>query len=201
MPRLYTETNLVLELVYLQEHAPAVEHLLTLAAAGGCELAVPAFSLGEAHNEVVSEGQRYNTIREQVRYAANEMRRSARFAAQVSDVQAFLASLNTWKQVHLSSLADVLTRLASTAVVLNTTTAALQRAARLHADTGLEHFADAVVLATVLDDLRDRPADQTALVSTDTAFGAEAVKSLLRPLGCRYIGRFDQAVQFAEGGA
>lgn len=198
---LYVETNWFLQYANAEEELGAVDQILALAEAEAIDLVVPAFALGEAHAVIAHRGSEVRRALIGATGIAAQMRRSPFYAAEVAAASTFFESMHRWQQVHLARFETLLQRIGRAARCPGLSPRAASMLPPVRAEIGLA-VADAAILATILDDLDAQRGRSSAFVSTDRAhFGDPSVKARLAPFGCRYIARFDQAVQFAEGGA
>lgn len=167
MTRVYVETNFVLELALNQPQASVCERLLTLAESGSLELAVPAFCLVEPLWTLGHRRGQRQRLKESLDQELRQLRRSGRARDQVPgllQLSTTLVQLARDDEKQLSQvqrrLMDCSTVLAMDAQVLNESQSA-QRRRDLSGP-------DAVVFASVLCDLRQRPPTSAHFVTLNS---------------------------------
>ncbi len=194
---LYVETNFVLELAFLQEDHEHCEEIIGLAEgrAGGLQLVIPAFSVGEAYHRQIRQEAERSALQGRIINALDDISRTRPYAErsmELRDVTSFLEESNREDRGRLDS---VLKTLLSAAGVIPTTGAVIVEAFHLQRSRGLSP-PDALVYASVLSHLRSaapQGAQGSCFVTRDRDFTDDDIRADLEALGCKLLFKFEDA--------
>ena len=193
---LYVETNFVLELAFLQEDHEHCEEIIGLAEgrAGGLQLVIPAFSVGEAYHRQIRQEAERSALQGRIINALDDISRTRPYAErsmELRDVTSFLEESNREDRGRLDS---VLKTLLSAAGVIPTG-AIIVEAFHLQRSRGLSP-PDALVYASVLSHLRSaapQGAQGSCFVTRDRDFTDDDIRADLEALGCKLLFKFEDA--------
>ncbi|MGH8908400.1 MAG: PIN domain-containing protein [Egibacteraceae bacterium] len=194
MIRLYVETNFVLELTFDQEQSAACEQLRDFAEEGRVELVVPAYCLAEPHETFVRRRKKRQISQNEIEAELKQLRRSTSYKVAAEQIELVAALFAASAQEDLARLEDAVTRLAEAATLLPLTPRVVRRAYHLqkYMDIGPQ---DSFVLASVLDDLDDRPSSKAWFANRNTKdFEDPDVEALLADRNCQLLTSFGAAV-------
>jgi len=194
----YVESNFVLEIALGQEGAADARELLAAAQEGQIELAIPMFALCEPYATVTNNayGRRRTSeeLDSQLRRAErNQENRDLAAAAR----QGWAAAAVTLDKQEMDSLEAVVADLLQVATVLPLTAAIHAASISFQAEHDLAP-ADAVVYATVVDDLGQRTREEPKFFANRDGndFGTPAIRAQLRECNCELFVRFGAARGF-----
>lgn len=156
--RVYLESNFVLEVVLEQESARECEELLELARSSEVELAVPAFALVEPSKTLEWRQRERKRLNSEASQHLRQLGRTRSLAEKVETTSAALEELMVLTaQVAAERLLALREELVRVATVLPLTADTFRAANQLSGVHELE-FADALVLASVFEDVSVRGA-------------------------------------------
>src|SRR6516225_1916272 len=153
----YVESNFILELAYLQQQQASCDELLALAEAAQLLLAIPAFSLTEARLSLRRRAHRRRKFHDRLTREIREISRSEPYQAISTSAQPLTTALIESSEAEKQRLDSVLSRLLGTCEVISVQGTTAQRAFGLEVSVDLS-AGDAVILASILEDLAKRPA-------------------------------------------
>jgi hypothetical protein len=188
--RVYVETNFLLELVFEQEQSGQCELVLAWAEQGSIDLRAPAYSLFEANEAVQSRVEKRKSFQRDFREHLRQIKRQGPFAndASADGVESLLSRSTQSLEQRLNSCLGRLKSAAQSLVALDADDVA---EARLRADECKLKGPDALVLASVLGDLRRCPATTAAFVTRDNkGFDNQPVRLRLDARQCKLFGSF-----------
>lgn len=187
----YAESNFVCELVFAQGDADACAELLALARAGRIELAVPAFALVEplwsVPNRARGNEERVKTLRPVLEDIARSRPLGDEARRLGDELKELLYRHKKAAEVNLARVRD---EILDVATVLPMTSETVREARRCVAELSVTSYFDALMLASVLIDLRARgPGQKCFFLNRNTNdFNTPDVHRALRP--CELIGSF-----------
>jgi predicted nucleic acid-binding protein len=188
--RVYAESNFILELALEQEQHRACQELVRLANDTAIELVVPAFALLEPHHTLVRRRSEGHGLQRQLQDQAKQLARTASIAADVPRLRDAADLVLRADQAAWQRLLDVRTTLLRIARVAIIDSRVLDDALKLTAEIELA-LPDAVILAAVLVDAAERPAQSIFLNRNTKDFDDPDVKARLRQVSCDLIGGFE----------
>ena len=161
---IYVETNFVLEIALAQEQHQACEDILALCLADQAQLLIPAFSIAEPHQTL----RRRHSQRRQTKYELDrelvQLARTARYARALSGSQSLVDLLIDSTGEEVSQLEATRAQLIEIATILPLKAEILRASAPKQAEYDLSPE-DAIVYATVLLHLKDRPPEQSCFLN------------------------------------
>lgn len=191
----YVESNFVVEMALGQEQAPAADAILDLATRRLINLAIPSFALSEPYATVKYHAVLRRELSQSFDRHLRELGRSKAHEDVVSLGRQAYEALQAVEKLELDRLQAVVGRLLRVARTLNLDDGTFERAISYEMQHGFSPQ-DAIVYATIMADLQAQPAQEAKLFSSrDKAFLAPSVRDELRTFGCRYVGRFDHAIE------
>jgi predicted nucleic acid-binding protein len=194
--RVYAESNFVLEIVLAQEQHKACKDFVTLADRHEVELVLPAFSLFEPYTTLERRRQERHKLREQLERELTQIRRTQAFAkeASASSLPALLVESTQEAADQFNWARESLLRVAR---LLPLTTEVLRAALVAEVTHELE-FPDAIVLASVLDDLAVSPSPSCFLNRNTNDFDDPGVRDALAAHDRRVFGSFDNGLRYVR---
>ena len=194
--RVYVESNFVLEIVLAQEQHAACKDFITLADRSEVELVLPAFSLFEPYTTLERRRQERHKLREQLELELGQIRRTRAFAkeASASSLPALLVESTQEAADQFNAARGSLLRVAR---LLPLTTEVLRAAVVAEVNHELA-FPDAIVLASVIDDLAVRPSPSCFLNRNTKDFDDPGVRETLAARDCRVFGSFDNGLAYVR---
>ena len=197
---LYVETNFVLELAFLQEDHEHCEEIIELAEgrAGGLQLVIPAFSVGEAYHRQIRQEAERSALQGRIINALDDISRTRPYAERSMELREVTSFLEESNREDRGRLDSVLKTLLSAAGVIPTTGAVIAEAFDLQRSRGLSP-PDALVYASVLSHLRSaapqgaQGAQASCFVTRDRHFADDDIRADLEALGCKLLFKFEDA--------
>lgn len=192
----YVESNFCLELAFQQEEEAQAEEILQLAEAGRLELVFPQFAVCEPFstlNRYDNERRRFlNDLNKQL----SELNRSVQHQGIVAGTQPLVATLTRIGLDQTNRLETVVHRMLLCGRGIPMTAALFASARQLEAQYGLSPQ-DSIVAASVLGDLQPRNAaqDSHAFLSRNSK-DFNPMRADFAALGCRYLSKFGDGLQF-----
>jgi predicted nucleic acid-binding protein len=186
--KVYVEANFVLEAVFEQEEHQACAELMELAASKSIELAVPSYALLEPYERLTRRTNRGQDTQRALQKEELDLMRTASLAdaEQLKDAVALIvhATNQSWAkfQAVRRQLLEVSRVLAVDGVVL--------REAERHKDRYRLELPDAVMLASVSVDAKERTSPSLFLNRNYKDFEQREIRSLLKELRCDLIPSF-----------
>jgi len=198
----YVESNFVLEIALGQEESASAERVLDFARNRNVELVVPTFALCEPFGTITQRGRDGLRLS---RTLADHLRQLLRSEPHRSELQAFESVPETLTRVHgneMRLLESTLRELLSLARTVELTKEVFEEALEFGSRFGLSPQ-DAVIYASVLSDLRKRPAtpSRSIFVSRNYKdFEDPDIQRQLNRFKCRYVSSYAEAAQAVESG-
>ena len=205
---LLVETNFVLELAFLHgghEHCEAIVELAK-ERGGELELAIPAFSMGEAYYRLIGREGSRRAIQRGVEDQLNELSRTRTYAERSGelrrDVTAFLEETDREDRKRLEGNLRTLLSIASV-IPLDATVVA--EALGLQHSRGLSP-PDSLVYSSVLAHLRAAASSasgregtpQHCFITRDSDFTDATIEADLEGLGCKILFKFDAGLGYVR---
>ncbi len=153
----YVESNFVLELALLQEQAASCEALLSLGASRQVVLVVPAYSLAEPYETLTRRRKDRLQVKQTVEIQLHQLARSKTYAERLSRFDDITALLISSADEEQGRLEDVLSKLVQVADVIPLGSDIVAESMRCQKAYDFSPQ-DAIVYASVVADLRVRPA-------------------------------------------
>ncbi len=195
---LLVEANFVLELAFLQEGHEHCEDMIELARErkDELELAIPAFSIGEAYHRQIGQENARRALQERIIDELDKLARTSPYSErsrELRDVTGFLEESGREDRRRLES---VLKMLLSEATVIPLTAPVVTEAFDLQRSRGLS-FPDTLVYSSALSHLRPRGAP-SCFVTRDSDFTDDDIKGDLENLGCRILFKFEDGLGYVR---
>jgi hypothetical protein len=194
----YAESNFVLEIALGQEAAADARELLAAAQDGQIELAVPIFALCEPYGTVTNNAYLRRRTTEELdarlrRAERNEENRELAAAAR----EGWATAAFTLDKQETDALEAVIAELLEIATVLPLTPAIHTASIAYQTEHDLPP-ADAIVYATVVDDLGRRGLGEPKFFANRDAhdFGTPGIRDQLREFNCEFFFTFGAARGF-----
>ena len=196
---LLVETNFVLELAFLQADHEHCESMLSMAERGEIDLAVPAFSMAEAHHKQVGQQKERNRLHDQVLSEIRQLARSRPYAERSRELRKITGLLVASGEEERRALRSVIDRMLAAATTIPLTATVIREAAALENTRGLPPQ-DALVYASVLSHLRGSFAlGPHCFVTRNPAdFDDPDVANDLEDLGCKILFRFSDGLGYVR---
>lgn len=195
--RIYVESNFLLEIVWEQAQEDSARRLLELAGGGSIELVVPSFALIEPYWTLRHRSGARQHHLEQLGNTKRALIRSRAGTDAAATVDRLIEQIGRLDVADDASYKDVVKEIFRVCRTVDLRSDEIVKGSSIMVQTGIGYF-DAVLLATVLADLRAHPPiKECAFVSLDRrGFSDPTIQALLADLGCKYIGSFEDAVAF-----
>jgi hypothetical protein len=193
----YVESNFCLEFAFQQEEYQYAEDLLKLAEASKIDLAFPQFALCEPFSTINRYGNERARFLVDLNRQLSELDRSAPHQPLVAGVRPLVATLARLQQGETDRLEEAIERMLKCGRSLPLTGPVFAAARQAESAFDLSPQ-DAIVLASVLEDLKSAPAavpGEHCFVSRNSKDFA-AARGNLTTLHCRYIAKFGDALSF-----
>ncbi|HET7500618.1 MAG TPA: hypothetical protein VFK02_06425 [Kofleriaceae bacterium] len=183
----------MLEMVLEQEQHQACAEIERLAAARAIELVLPAFALLEPHHTIVRRKLDRRSLYDGLGKTMQQLQRTASIAPDIPRLQDAALLLVRADQEASERFRELRTRLLEVGHVVGIDGKTLRAASDLTMEIDLE-LPDALMLATVLDDAKQRPSPSIFINRNTKDFDDPDVKALLRAVSCDLIGSFDDGL-------
>ena len=195
---LYVESNFVVEWVFEQEQSHAVEELLLMAERSELDLMIPAFALVEPIWSIENTKSSKDLL-SGLEYLRAEISRTSNKEDVQAQIMAMTATVRSLQSDHEFRLGWVTRRLLDCASLIPLHTKNIRLSFHLERPLNLAPL-DAIILASILDDLKSQPKDQDKVFcSRDReAFARKAVREHLQVDNCQLIPNFSDALAFAK---
>lgn len=195
----HVESNFLLELVFEQEEAAACEDLLTLAEQGALRLVVPLFALIEPQWTVNRRAGERRDLGRLVEETHQQLRRNTSLGPESQRLSGELDALLTLCEQQEDVLGRrTRERLLARAAVLSADAQVLREADKFTSTHGLQYL-DAIMFASVLQDLAGRRADKNCFINKNTKdFAVDSVRQVLTERSCKFLGSFRHGQAFVR---
>jgi hypothetical protein len=195
----YVESNVVLELARQQEEASHVEEILRLAEAGRLTLRYPAIAVFEPFSTLTYYGLERKRLVDLMQREFRELGRLQPHKSLVSLLQPLGQTLLSVERGEMDSLEATVDRMLRAGTPVPFTAGVFGAARQAARSFGLS-LQDAVVYASVLDDLAGRdPGEEKCFISRNPKdFDDPSITSNLQNQNCRYIARFADGLSFIK---
>ena len=194
----YIESNFVLEQALEQEQCESCEALVKIAGARVIRILIPAFSLGEPHIALMHKGNEWSRFIPELRKHLSELARSKSYqkdSPAFTELVSLVIATEDRERAQLEAAVDALLNIAE---IIPLTSEIFQEAKGFQAKFDMS-FQDSVVLSSVIGHLRGAgPAESCFLNRNTKDFADPNIRDLLDQFGCRFFGRFDNALGFIE---
>ena len=154
----YVESNVVLELAFLQEEYESCLELLRLAESQAMHLVLPAFSIGEPYEVWVRRSKQRRALRDQLRTAIRELSRSRPYQASSHEFQELTNLLLRSGEEEKRRLDEALDKILRIAEVIPIGLSTIRSAIAFQRSRSLAPQ-DSIVYASILADLAETPED------------------------------------------
>jgi hypothetical protein len=190
----YVESNFVLELALDQEDRDSCERLLEHARRGVIQLVIPGCALLEPNETLTRRVRDWERLAREVESEFTQLRRNAVLQAEVDALaELTVRAVKLATDRHEEVRAQILTH----ARVLSIDSATLLEAERVRASYAME-LPDAVMLASVLLDLRSESRESIFVNKNSKDFADPSVQAELADRACKYIGSFRNGLARVE---
>lgn len=194
----YVESNFVLELALEQEQHESCEQLIRLASAGSVNLWVPAFSLAEPHDALISRDKSRRKLSNDLKPHLDELGRSEQYRSVPDAFGDLPGILSAAGAVERDGLKGTLDHLLLCALIIPLTADVLRAASAVQVELGLP-AKDSLVLASVQAHLEDTvPTESCFLNRNIKDFDSPRVREILGIHLCKFFGSFDDGLRYIE---
>ena len=192
----YVESNCCLELAFQQEEEAQAEEILQLAEAGRLELVFPQLAVCEPFSTLNRYDNERRRFLNELNRHLSELQRSAPHQAVVTGTQPLVATLSQIGQDQTNRLEDIVERMLGTGRGIPITHTLFTSARTLEGRFDLTPQ-DAIVAASVLEDVRPLNAakDSHVFLSRNSR-DFYPMREEFAVLGCRYLSKFEDGLQF-----
>jgi hypothetical protein len=191
--RLYVETNFVVELSTTQPGSRACWAIVDAGATSELDLVIPAFSLVEPYWTFEARRRERADLQRRAETEVGQLARSENLATQAESLARSLPLLTSASEEHRLGFDRARNSLRNTARVVQLDARVLELSERYATVFGLSAF-DAIVAASVVDDLSANPLDGVIFVTQDAKdFGDPDLLSEFRGAGCEVVYSFGEA--------
>lgn len=192
----YIESNFCLELAFQQEEEAQAEGILQLVEAGRVELVFPQFAVCEPFSTLNRYDNERRRLLNDLNRQLSELNRSVQYRGVVAGTQPLVATLTRIGQDQTDRLEMVVERMLRHGHGIPITGPLFAEARRVERQYDLSPQ-DAIIAASVLADLQPRnaPPDAHAFLSRNSK-DFNRMKAHFAALGCRYLSKFEDGLQF-----
>jgi hypothetical protein len=193
----YVESNFVLELALEQEQQESCEQLVKLASAGSVRLMVPAFSLAEPHDALISRDKPRRKLGNELKSHLDELGRSEQYR-RVPDVFGHLTGiLSAAGAMERDGLRRVLDWILRDAEIIPLNSDVLDKASDYQEREWGMPAKDSIVLASVQSHLEDTLPSESCFLNRNTKdFDNPGVRRVLEIYNCKFFGSFDDGLRY-----
>jgi predicted nucleic acid-binding protein len=193
---LYVESNFVLEIALGQEELVSAEKLLSAAERGAVQIALPSFALSEPFSRVTRGIRDRQAFVRQLNAQVEQLGRSTPHREEVGELQMIPSLVGRIDQREADRLHDTVSRILSTARLIELDGSMFQSAAVYKTRFGLS-IEDAVILAVVIEDLkRSRSPKRHMFANRNKSdFSQPEIVVELYRLGCDFTSSFAEAAR------
>ena len=198
----YVESNFLLEIARQQEDAHSARRILAMARAGTVRLIFPALAVSEPFSTLTYYGAERNRFVDGMNRQLRELGRLGPYKGLATALQPLSQTLLTIHHQEMQLLESTVETMLTVGTPIPLTTGLFRDARGFETQYGLSPQ-DAIVLSSVLSDLRRRPRHEPkCFVSRNPKdFDDQAITSALGASRCRYIAKFSDAVSFLRSPA
>jgi predicted nucleic acid-binding protein len=194
----YVESNFVLEQALEQEQCDSCQRLISIAAAGFIRLVIPAFSLAEPHIALMRRANERSRLSAELQKQLSELGRSKPYREATSSFNEITALLIRSAEIERAGLERATDGILKVAEVIPLDSDVFHTAGGIQVALDMS-AQDSIVLASVVRHLAAaKPAGSCFLNRNTRDFADPNVRDMLEDLGCKFFGRFDDAVHFIE---
>jgi predicted nucleic acid-binding protein len=192
---LYVESNFLLEIVLGQEETAEAERLLAAAEAGNLRIAVPAISLSEPFGRITRMARDRRRLVTQLNEHLGQLERSSPHQREVDALRTVPDLFADISEPEGDRLLVTVERLLGAATLIDLTLPVFREALAYRVQYSLQ-VEDAIVLATVVDDLRTAAGKGMHLFANRNHkdFNQPGLVADLSRLGCTVVWRFTDTV-------
>lgn len=195
----YVESNFILEIAYQQEEHASCDELLSLADGGSVLLALPASSIIEVKLSLRRRANRRERFHHRLKRELRELSRSKPYEDLARGIQPLLTSLIESVEEQRKRLEATLARLHGRCEFVALHKNTLQRAALLESGV-MPSPMDAMVLASVIEDLSTRPPGPKCFLNRNSRdFARPEIHQELNNYGCKLIPSFTYGLAYVKG--
>jgi predicted nucleic acid-binding protein len=193
----YVESNFVLEMARQQEEAVHAENLIRLAETNQISLIVPTIAICEPFSTLTYYGLERKRLVDIMEREFRELGRLGPHKSLVAMLQPLGQTLLSIDRGEMQSLEIAVERVLNVVTAVPLTASVFVTAREKSRSLGLS-LQDAIVYASVLDDLRNRdPHEEKCFLSRNSRdFADPSIGAELQKHNCRYIARFGDRVLF-----
>lgn len=193
----YVESNFLLELARQQEQAPAAEEILRLAEASQISVALPVFAVCEPFSTISRYGSERARFVESMQRELRELGRTRTHRSLAAVLQPVGQTLLDLQRTEMDELEGSVARTLRIGSIIPLTSSTFEEARRTEVRYGLSPQ-DAIIYASVLQDLRDRNSQEPkCFVSRNSRdFDDPAIHAELSASDCRFIPSFNDALGY-----
>ena len=194
----YVESNFILEVALSQEEASAAKSILDLARLGTLELRVPSFALCEPFSTISHRGREGRKLVGTLGETMRQLLRSESYRKQLQEFESVPEALARIYGQEIDLLESTIRELLVTAQVLQLTRDVFEQALEVQRTLGLSPQ-DAIIYASVLQDLRTNPVAEALFVSRNYKdFSDPEILVELGALNCEYKDSYADAIALIE---
>jgi len=197
----YIESNFVLELVFAQEQHARCEEILSLCESGQASLCIPAYSIAEPYEKLFRQrSQRSNLKKRQLDPELQQLRRSAKYAEAVQELESLDTTLLIQSaEEEARRMEAVRKHVLDVAHVIPLDRNVLSLATEYQVRHGLSPQ-DALVYASVITHLQNYLPAVSCFISTNVRdFGDPDIGRELEQFNCRMFSRFEAGCGYLRG--
>jgi hypothetical protein len=194
----YVESNFVLEQALEQEQSESCHRLIRLATARSVRLVIPAFSLVEPHITIMHKANERSRLSTELKKQLLELGRSKTYREASSSFNEITALLIQSAESERTGLERATNGILKAAEIIPLDSDVFYQAGTIQSALDLS-IQDSIVLASVVRHLSETKPTESCFLNRNTRdFDDPNVREKLDAFGCRFFGRFDQALQYIE---
>lgn len=193
---IYTETNFLLEMAYLQDGCGSCREILSLARQRLVVVVMPAFSLVEARQTWDRRSSEMNVLQTQLQPVIRQLARSEPFRSVTESSRELLTALVASGEETRLRLEEAITEVSSIGNVLPLTADIATHAREAELKLSLSP-SDAVVYASVLFHLQSAPKEMKCFLNRDSkGFANPSIYDELEAYNCKLFASFERGLAF-----
>ena len=195
----YIESNFVLELTFEQEQAASATAILALAESKEIKLVFPSFVLSEPFEAVARERRERNKLYTELVTTLRKLQRSDAFKEATISLIAAASILGDVYDRQIGLLHATFDKLLDVGECIEINIINFREAVKYQTTTEL-FPQDSIIYAAIIDDLKTRSNEEKKcfLSRDEKGFERLDIKQELRTYNCRYIGNFNDGLQFIK---
>lgn len=196
---IYVESNFIVEIALEQEQLASAQAILELAESKQITLIFPNFVFSEPFERIMRESRERNAVYNSLVNSLTSLQRSEPHKNIMRDMEPVIRILREAYSRQMNLLHSTFERLLRVGECINISAAHFKNVLAYQQNLGLSPQ-DSIIYATIIEDLQVRSRDEEkCFLSRDRkAFWSPDIRSELAAYKCRYIGSFQQGLEYVQ---